>query len=466
MSGAFALSAAEVARVVNGRLAGGDPEALVAAVSTDTRTIAPGDLFVALRGPRFDGHAFVGEALARGAIGVLVSDGAVAAPVAAVVVVADDTLAALQTLAQHVRRRSGARVVAITGSAGKTTTKEAIATVLSVRYRTLRNRGNLNNHIGLPLSLIGLRDGAEVAVVELGMNHAGEIRRLVAIAEPEVRVWTNVGTAHLEHFGSREAIAAAKAEIAEGAGPDTILIANADDQLVMRHAAGFAGRLVTFGFGPGADVRVLEMEDLGLDGTRAVVGTPAGQVTLTSRLPGRAHLSNVLAAAAAGLVFDVPLDEIAARLEILRAAPRRGEIRRLGRGVVVFDDSYNSSPSALLGSLDTLSADRSGRRRIAFLGEMLELGEGSAALHRECGRATVPAGIRALVTVGAAPARALGEGAVAAGLDAGQVRHVDDSRRAAALVPDVVRGGDLVLVKGSRGTRMERVVERLEAEFV
>jgi UDP-N-acetylmuramoyl-tripeptide--D-alanyl-D-alanine ligase len=464
---AFALTAAEIARAVTGRLVSGDPEALLPTVSTDTRTIRPGDLFVALRGPRFDGHAYVGEALSRGAAGFVVADAAEVAgePAAAVVIVVDDTLAALQALARHVRRRSGARVVAITGSAGKTTTKEAIATVLSARYRTLRNRGNLNNHIGLPLSLIELQDGAEVAVMELGMNHAGEIRRLVEIAEPEIRVWTNVGTAHLQYFGSRDAIAAAKAEILEGAGPGTVLIANADDDLVMRHAAGFAGRLVTFGLGRDADVTAVAVEDLGLDGARATVRTPSDEATLTSHLPGRAHLHNLLAAVAAGLVLDVPLDEIAARLDLVRAAPRRGEVRRLGRDVVVFDDCYNSSPSALVGSLHTLSADRSGRRRVAFLGEMLELGDQSPALHRECGRATAAAGVRALVTVGAAPARALGEAAVTGGLDAGDVRHVGDSEQAAALVPDVVRGGDLVLVKGSRGTRMERVVERLEEEF-
>jgi len=467
MPSPFALTAAEIARVVEGRLVSGDPECLLPTVSTDTRSIRPGDLFIALRGPRFDGNAYVGEALARGAAGAVVSDAAVAAglPRQAVVISVDDTLAALQALARHIRRQSGARLVAITGSAGKTTTKEAIASVLSVRYRTLRNRGNLNNHIGLPLSLVELQDGAEVAVVELGMNHAGEIRRLVEIAEPDVRVWTNVGTAHLEYFGTREAIAAAKAEILEGAGPGTVLVANADDALVMRHAASFAGRLITFGIDCGADLQAIDVENRGLDGTRARVRTPAGELVVTSRLPGRAHLFNLLAAAAVGMVFDVPLDEIAARLELVRAAPRRGDVRRLGRDVVVFDDCYNSSPSALLGSLATIGADRSGRRRVAFLGEMLELGEQSAALHRECGRAAAAAGVRALVTVGNGPARALGEEAVVAGLERDHVTHVADSRLAADLVPGVVRGGDLVLVKGSRGIRMEAVVERLEEEF-
>jgi UDP-N-acetylmuramoyl-tripeptide--D-alanyl-D-alanine ligase len=297
------------------------------------------------------------------------------------------------------------------------------------------------------------------------MNHAGEIRRLVEIAEPDVRVWTNVGTAHLEYFGTQEAIASAKAEILERADSSSVLIANADDPLVMGHARRFDGRVVTFGVDREADVRAVVVDDLGLAGTHAAVRTPAGTVAISSHLPGRAHLQNLLAAVAAGLVFDVPPDEIAARLDTVRAAPHRGEIRRLGRNVVVFDDSYNSSPSALIGSLAVVEADRSGRRRVAFLGEMLELGARSEALHRECGRAAASARISALVTVGGPPARALGEAAVASGVAANGVQHVDDSERAAGLVPGVVRTGDLVFVKGSHGIRMERVVERLEAEF-
>src|SRR5580765_5082272 len=226
----------------------------IGGISIDSRKLGAGDFFVAIRGERFDGHQFVGDVLARGASGVLLDtlpgdlaslrDGAANAPV---LIRAKDTTVALQAVARHVRRLAGCRVVAITGSAGKTTTKEVTAELLSARYRVFRNKGNLNNHIGLPLSLLELRRQPDVAVVELGMNHFGEISTLVKIAEPEVRVWTNVGPAHLEFFGTVDAIADAKAEIMTGASSDDLLVANADDDLVMRHAAAFAGRVRTFG---------------------------------------------------------------------------------------------------------------------------------------------------------------------------------------------------------------------------
>jgi UDP-N-acetylmuramoyl-tripeptide--D-alanyl-D-alanine ligase len=226
------------------------------------------------------------------------------APAGAAVVLVNDTLDALQRLGHEVRRRSGARVVAVTGSAGKTTTKEVAADFLSARYRVFRNTGNLNNHIGLPLSLLELRHGPDIAVVELGMNHPGEIRTLVGMAEPDVRVWINVGDAHIGYFPSRRAIADAKAEILEGAGPTGVLVANAGDPLVMEHASRFAGRLVTFGETPGADVRATAVVDRGFDGTECDVTTAAGQIHLRVPLAGRALLSNVLAAAAVAREFD------------------------------------------------------------------------------------------------------------------------------------------------------------------
>jgi UDP-N-acetylmuramoyl-tripeptide--D-alanyl-D-alanine ligase len=462
----FPLSAAAVAAVVGGRVARGDAAKRFAAVSIDSRTVAPGALFVAIRGDRLDGHAFVAEAVAKGAGGVVVSDPTSAAGLdgAVPVVVVDDTTGALQELARHVRRVSGARVVAITGSAGKTTTKEATALFLEARYRTMRNRGNLNNHIGLPLSLLELQGGAEVAVVELGMNHAGEISRLVAIADPDVRVWTNVGTAHLEYFGSQDAIAEAKAEILENARPDTVLVANADDERIMDRVPRFAGRVVTFGVARPATVRAVHVTSGGLAGSRALVRTPTGDVELETRLPGRGNLLNVLAAAAVAVDMGVSLADIASRAARLCPAAHRGEVVTLAGGVTVIDDCYNASPSAVAQALDLLAAAPAGRRRVAFLGEMLELGPGSAELHRECGRLAAGAGVGALITVGGVAAFALGEGAVAAGLPAAAVGHADDSDQAAALAGALVRDGDVVLVKGSRGVRMERVVERLKAE--
>ena len=462
------LTAAMVAGAAGGELVTGDPAYVVDGFSIDSRTLRPGDLFFAIRGERFDGHAFVNDALGRGACGVIVSDPAAAArqPPGTLAILVADTVIALQSLARRIRRESGANVTAITGSAGKTTTKETAAVFLEQRYSVFRNRGNLNNHIGLPLSLLELRHGPEMAVVELGMNHVGEISTLVRIAEPEVRVWTNVGPAHLEFFGSVEAIADAKAEILEGAGSAHMLVANADDPLVMVRARRFGGRVVTFGFSDSADVRAQEVRDLGLEGIEATVRTPAGAADLRTPLIGRANLANVLAATAVALQFSVPLSDIVSKAASLRPMRHRGDVHRLARGVTVIDDTYNSNPIALERALQMLGAQPGGAtRRIAILGEMLELGDTSIAWHERCGQVAAAAHLDRLVTVGGEPARALGRAAVAAGVAAAGVTHVGTSSEAADIAARLVAGGDVVLVKGSRGIRTEVVVERLRREF-
>jgi UDP-N-acetylmuramoyl-tripeptide--D-alanyl-D-alanine ligase len=375
-----------------------------------------------------------------------------------------DTTRALQDLARFVRTQSGARVVAITGSAGKTTTKDTIAELLGARYRVVKNAGNLNNHLGLPLSLLELRHGGDVAVMELGMNHAGEIRTLVGVATPEVRVWTNVGEAHIGHFGSADAIANAKAEILEGALPDTVLVANADDERVMARIESFVGRTVTFGTSARAAVRAIDIEDLGLEGSRAVLMTTAGRRDLAVPLLGRGHLMNVLCASAVALELGIDLDTIVARVAGLKPSPRRGAVLRLPAGVTVIDDSYNSSPSALRKALEVLARSWAARR-IAVIGEMLELGALSEPLHRECGRVAANSSLSRLFTVGGAAARVLGEAAIDAGMPAASVIHFENSTLAAPAVAAQVMSGDVVLVKGSRGTRTDQVVERLVAVF-
>ena len=332
---------------MNGRLVTGDEDHYVTGFSIDSRTLASGDLFFAIVAKR-DGHDFAGAAARRRAAGIVASQ-----PVAlgeeddAFVVEVPDTTKALQDLARYVRRESGAKVVAITGSAGKTTTKDTIAEFVGTKYRVVKNTGNLNNHLGLPLSLLELRHGADVAVMELGMNHAGEIRTLVGVATPEVRVWTNVGEAHIGHFGSTGAIADAKGEILEDASNDTLLVANADDPLVMARVPAFAGRTVTFGTSDRADVRGVDIEDLGLDGSRARLVTPAGERQLAVPLLGRGHLMNVLSATATALELGVDLDAIVAAAATLKPSSKRGAVLKLPKGVTVIDDSYNSSPSAL-----------------------------------------------------------------------------------------------------------------------
>jgi UDP-N-acetylmuramoyl-tripeptide--D-alanyl-D-alanine ligase len=441
----------------------GDPDASVSGYSIDSRRIAAGDLFVAIRGSRFDGHAFAGAALESGAAGALLSEPPAAGP--GFVVLVDDTVQALQAMARAVRRRSGAAVVAVTGSAGKTTTKEAAATMLEARYSVLRTQGNLNNHIGLPLSLLGLCRRAEVAVVEMGMSHAGEIRTLVGIADPDVRVWTNVAEVHTEFFASLDAVADAKAEIMEGASERTVLVANADDPLVMARVGRFPGRLLTFGLRQRADVTAADLEERALDGFEALLRTPAGEARLTVSLLGRANAMNVLAAAAVATHFEVPLEAIVERAAGLTPSAHRGEVIRLISGITVLDDSYNSNPRALESVLEVVGRERRVGRRMAVLGEMLELGPRSKEMHETCGRAAAAAGLAYLVTVGGEPARALGDSAVASGIARQDVVHVATSEEAAELVGERVRAGDLVLVKGSRGVGTDTVVERLKAGF-
>jgi UDP-N-acetylmuramoyl-tripeptide--D-alanyl-D-alanine ligase len=460
---AFVLTAGLVAEATGGRLAAGNASRPFATVTADSRTVAPDGLFIALVGARLDAHAFVDDAIAHGVAGVLVSR-MPASPEQAAVILVDDTLIALQRLAQDVRQRSRAHVVAITGSAGKTSTKEITANLLSSRYRVFRNPGNLNNHIGLPLSLLELRHGPEMAVVELGMNHAGEIRTLVRIAQPEVRVWTNVGDAHIGYFASRAAIANAKAEILEEAGPESLLVANADDPLVMAHAARFSGRRLTFGEGLGAQIHAARVVDAGFDGTTAEVDTPAGRVHLRVPLAGRAQLSNVLAATAVAIEFDVTVGEIETRTAQLRAVTRRGAITTLASGARLVDDSYNASPSATRAMLAALGVTRGATRRIAVLGEMLELGDSSFDLHRDCGRAAALAGVDVLVVIGGPNADGFSAGASDAGFDRRHIHRFASSEPAADAVTRLIRAGDLVLVKGSRGTRVDLVVDRLKGE--
>lgn len=464
MAGPIALAAGTIAAAMNGRLVAGDDDRYVTGFSIDSRTLASGDLFFAIVAGR-DGHDFAPAAAKRRAAGLVVSR-----PIAlgeesdAFVVEVADTTVALQDLAKYVRRESGAKVVAITGSAGKTTTKDAIAELLGTRYRVVKNTGNLNNHLGLPLSLLELRHGADVAVMELGMNHAGEIRTLIGVATPEVRVWTNVGEAHIGNFGSADAIADAKAEILEQATSDMLFVANADDARVMARVPAFPGRVVTFGTSEGATIRAVDVEDLGLEGSKAMLMTPAGQRALQIPLLGRGHLMNVLCAIAVALDLGIELDTIVEHARQLKPSSRRGAVLRLPKGVTVIDDSYNSSPSALLRSLEVVARSW-GARRIAVLGEMLELGDLTESLHRDCGRAAAASRLAKLITIGGEPARLMGEAAVEAGLPRSAVTHFEASTEAAPVVASQVTSGDVVLVKGSRGTRTDLVVERLTAVF-
>jgi UDP-N-acetylmuramoyl-tripeptide--D-alanyl-D-alanine ligase len=455
-----ALRLDEIARIAGGRLLQGPPGLAFGSYGIDSRTIPPGGLFFAIPGRR-DGHDFVAAAARQGAAGAVV-----ARPVAGLdpgfgLVQVGDTVAALQTLAHEVLARRPVKVVGVTGSVGKTTTKEFTAALLATRFRVLKSEGNYNNQLGLALSLLRLDPADEAAVLEMGMSAPGEIRALARVAPPDVAVITNISPVHLQFFAGLEGVAQAKKEILDGAAPGATAVLNGDDPLVAKIAADFPGRKLTFGRSGRCDVRAEALVPKGYDGYEFVLryGSESGPVVFPC--VNEAAVANLLAAAAVCLSFGLPLDGIRPAVGTLRPFAMRGTVVDAGRGVRVYDDSYNSNPRALEAALKSL-ARLPAPRRIAVLADMLELGEGEADFHRKAGETAARAGWDVLVTIGPLGAF-IAEGAAAAGLDAAAIHVFADSEAAAAAVAGIVRDGDLVLVKGSRGMRSEKVVEALRA---
>ena len=462
------LSLAAIARAAHGTVAAGarpparGAEHEVEGYSIDSRTVKPGELFFAIVGPRLDGHEFVNDAIARGAVAAVVMKGGAARyPEAAALIRVKDTTRALQDLGAYVRRARPLRVVGITGSAGKTTAKDMAAAVLAQRFRVLKSEGNLNNTYGLPLMLLRLREDQEAAVLEMGMSYNGEIARLVEIADPDIGAILNVLRVHLEHFGSLEKIAAAKGELFRGMRRNAVAVYNADDRLVARLGRAFAGDAIPYGItATKALVRAEEIGIEGLSGARFVLRRDRDRVPVRVALPGRHNVYNALAAASIGFASGLSPDEIRRGLEAARPANMRGVLHRLKSGVEVLDDSYNSNPAAMERALESLQAGQPRGRRVLVSGDMLELGAYERPAHARLGRQTAAAGIDLFVAVGPLSKRAA-DAARAAG--AGEVRHFPDSEAAAPYVVSAVRPGDLVLVKGSRGMKMERVVQALLA---
>lgn len=424
-------------------------DACVTGYSVDTRTLAPGDLFFALRGPNHDGNAYAREALAKGAAAVVV-DREVDAGRRGLVV--RDPLRALQNLAAWARARWGGTLVAVTGSAGKTSTKDAIAHLLSAVFPVSRSAGNLNNHIGLPLSLLRLPETPQVAVMEMGMNHAGEIRELAGIARPDIGVVTNVGWAHAEFFESIDGVARAKRELIESLPAGGTAVLNADDARVAGFAEVHAGPTVTFGFSEGAQVRGEALET----GPEGVKFRACG-VEFTSRVAGRHGAMNLLAGIAAASVFGVPAPPLRDAAASLEPGTMRGR-HTLREGVQIFDDCYNSNPEAARAMLDVLMATPA-RRRVAVLGEMLELGRWAEPLHRGVGSYAAERGIDVLIGIRGA-ARPMVDEAMKAGLPGGAAYFFDDPAQAGEFAGGLVQSGDAVLFKGSRGVKVELALKR------
>jgi UDP-N-acetylmuramoyl-tripeptide--D-alanyl-D-alanine ligase len=419
--------------------------------SIDSRTVRPGDLFFAIRGPNFDGHAFAASAMENGAVAV-VGDREVPG---VEVLRSGDTLAALQKLAAEARREWGGQLIAVTGSAGKTTTKEAIAAMLAEGMQTAKNEGNLNNHVGLPLSLLRLPEDAKAAVMELGMNHAGEIRSLAQIAKPQVGVVTNAGWAHIEYFDSIDGIAAAKRELIEELGPEGTAVLNADDARVAGFAAVHKGRTILYGQSPSAGVRAEDVS-YSLEGARFRVG----RTEFRTQLMGRHGVSSLLAGIAVCGIYGITPDRLVDRVSAIQPGRMRGERLETG-GILIFNDCYNSNPDAARAMLEVLR-DTPAKRRIAVLGEMLELGHWAERLHRDVGDYAVQCGIDVLVGIRGAVCYTL-DAAKARGLRAGAAFFFDEPAAAGRLVASLAQPGDAILFKGSRSVHVERALEEFLA---
>lgn len=451
------LTFAQIARWLAAEVPAGAEGLTATGYSIDSRTLQAGDLFFAVRGERFNGHDFVAAAFERGACAAVVekqrlaglSDAAKQRPLLAV----DDVLPAMQRLAASVRRHWGKRVIGVTGSAGKTTTKEAVAAVLEARFQVLRSQGNLNNHFGLPLQLLRLQPEQDVAVIEMGMSAAGEIAALCRIAAPDWGVVTNVGHAHAEFFPDGIAgIARAKYELVAALPRQGVAFLNCDDHYVSQFGRDFAGKVVYYGRGPCADPRAEAVEALGAEGLRIKIRAASEQVELHLHLPGGHNANNALAAIAVGIEAGIPLAAACTALAGLRPDDKRGQVVTV-RDATIINDAYNSNPEALKSMIATLAATPA-QRRILVAGEMLELGPQSPALHAACGKEASLAGIDVVIGV-RGNARHLVEAASKWGVEA---RFFETSEEAGAWMKEHLQPGDAVLLKGSRGVRLERAL--------
>jgi len=455
--------AGDALRWTGGVLARGDPEVRFTGVSTDTRGDVAGKLFVAIVGPRHDAHAFLAQALAAGATGLLVqrADAPPAGSRAAVLVVPDTTLA-LGALAAGHRAGFQGPLVAITGSNGKTTTKEMCAAILGVGGPCLKNRGNLNNNIGLPLTLLERDAVHRTLVIEIGMNHRGEIAPLAAIARPTVGVITNVGTAHIEHLGSRDAIAEEKGELVAALGPGATAVLNAGDPRVLAQRARTRARCVTFGLAEAAQVRADRVTALGERGFAFDLVAEGRRTAVQLAGLADSTVPNALAAAAAALAAGASLGDVAEGLARYQPVGGRMERVTLPRNIILINDTYNANPQSMQVALESLAKLKGSSRGIAVLGDMGELGDAALAAHRATGALVAALRLDHLFALGHF-AEPLAEAAVGAGMASDRVHVGGSHEEVAAALRELLQGNDWVLVKGSRSMKMERVVAALAA---
>jgi UDP-N-acetylmuramoyl-tripeptide--D-alanyl-D-alanine ligase len=454
-----ALSLSQIAAFAGGSLAAGKADATVTRVSTDSRTLQSGDLFVPLRGENFDGHKFVEQAVERGAVGAMVEanwKGNISAGFGLIRVA--DTLVGYQTLASNYRASLSLKVIAITGSNGKTSTKDFVAATLAKKFRVTKTEGNFNNHVGLPQTMLAANREDEIAVWEIGMNHPGEIAALAKLAAPEAAIITNVGVAHIEFMGSREAIAAEKGALAEAIAPSGTVILNADDPFSEGIAKRTGAKVVLAGIENGL-VRAIDITQHST-GSEFTILEGAHRCRAQLPVPGIHMVQNAMLAVAAGRLFGLSLEECAVGLASTPLTKARLQIREIG-GIDFIDDSYNANPDSMKAALRTLVELDAEGRRIAVLGEMGELGSESEAGHREVGEAAAALHVDELIAVGATGAT-IARAAAKAGLK--NSAAVESASEAAARLGKSAAPGDLILVKGSRSARMERVLEEFQKQ--
>jgi len=456
------MKVGEVYRAMGGRLQQGDENLTVTRVSTDTRQVLPGDLFFALRGDNFDAHNFVDQAVAGGA-GALVVSRDVQVPAQVPVIKVNDTLLGLQALAAYHRRQYNIPVVGITGSSGKTTTKDMIASVLASSWPVLKTKGNFNNEIGLPLTLLDLAEQHRAAVVEMAMRGPGEIHALCQIARPTCAVITNIGTAHLERLGSVANIAQAKGELLEHIPAEGFALLPGDSQLAREQARRCHGQVLFFGLEPGLDIYAQEVRREGAGNRFTVVmGDIRQEVYLP--LPGQHNIQNALAAFGVGILLGVQPEQAAAGLAQVTLSAMRMDIKEAtinGGAVTIINDVYNANPDSTCAALQSLAEIAGGRRRaVAVLGDMLELGSGAVDGHRRVGSAAVRHQVAQLITVGQLSWETA-EGAQLAGGVPGGTVSCSSNAEALEVLKGVLQPGDVLLVKGSRGMQMEEIIQGL-----
>jgi UDP-N-acetylmuramoyl-tripeptide--D-alanyl-D-alanine ligase len=436
-----------------------DHEAVAQGYSVDSRTVQPGELFFAVKGEHMDGHDFVTQALEKGAAAAVVrGDLRARYALKTGLITVDDTLVALQILASAVRRLWGKPLVGVTGSTGKTTTKEAIAHVLATRFRVLKSEGNFNNHFGLPLMLLKIEPEHDLAVIEMGMSHAGEIAALAKIAQPEIGVVTNVAPVHLEFFDSVASIARAKYELIEALPAGGTAILNGDDEYVSQFGRDFRGNVVLYGLRASADVRAENIEPQGSEGSTFDVVVDGCREKAVLRLVGTHNVYNALAAVAAGLNRGLSPSEGVAALATLAPADKRGQVVKLGN-ITVINDCYNCNPKALEAMVDAL-AGMPAKRRIVVVGAMLELGPAGDDLHRQAGQHIATKKIDLLLGV-RGQAQQMVEAAREAGMRA---EFVATPEEAGEWLARETRDGDVVLLKASRGVKLERALEKWQSQ--